>query len=227
MLSFRASRFRRHRFLKRKIVFSLMRRQRKQGQQTGNAAAVPTAPLSRPRTIRPSIRLRSAPIAKLMTTVSAMMTVPTGSCSTDGELLSPVYGSRQWRGELQPRYHLYLEYPVYSSGSYYYAKSCTIVDGNQQCNVGVYETGTTTYTTADVTVTGNASSGYDLNYTLTDDDGNAYTVSFTGLTLCDDGHIGSGSGTIDYNGEQIDIEFISCDEFTVTHDGTTETFDQN
>ena len=114
--------------------------------------------------------------------------------------------------------------PFLPSGTLSYAKYCTIEDGIENCNVGVYESETTTYYTADVSVSGNASSGYDISYILSDNVGHSYTVTFTDLRPCDDGGISSGSGVVNFNGEEIRIEFTDCGEYLVTHDGVTESF---
>lgn len=117
--------------------------------------------------------------------------------------------------------------PYSASGSLSYAESCRISDGIETCSVGVYKAEATTYHTSDVAVSGNSSSGYDVSYTLTDSEGNTYAVMFTGLTLCENGHIGSGSGTMTYNNdERLSIEFVSCDQFVVTYNGYTETYSQ-
>ena len=107
----------------------------------------------------------------------------------------------------QPYYELSYtsNFPFLPSGALSYAKYCTIEDGIENCNVGIYESETTTYYTADVSVSGNASSGYDVSYILTDSAGHSYTVTFTDLTPCDDGGISSGSGVVNFNGEEIRI----------------------
>lgn len=117
-------------------------------------------------------------------------------------------------------------FPDHPSGSLYYAESCTMTNGDMQCSTGVYESENTTYHTSDVTVTGDTASGYNINYTITDGDGNDCSVVFTGLTLCDNGNIGSGSGTITMDGDVIHIEFTNCNEFVVTYNGTSETYSQ-
>lgn len=117
-------------------------------------------------------------------------------------------------------------FPGVQSGSLYYAESCTMTDGEMTCSTGMYESDTTTYHTSDVSVTGDAVSGYNISYTITDGDGNVCTVSFTGLTLCENGNIGSGNGTVTMKGQVINIEYISCDEFVVTYNGNTDTYNQ-
>lgn len=114
----------------------------------------------------------------------------------------------------------------YTSGSCYYAEHCITVDGDEECSVGVTDIGTATYYTSDVSVSGDATSGYDISYYITDSDGNAFYIEFTDLIPCDDGGIGSGYGTVEYDGGYINIEFTSCDEFVVTYNGISETFDQ-
>ena len=114
--------------------------------------------------------------------------------------------------------------PFHESGAYHYTKSCETIDGENICSVGVHDSGTTTYRTSGVSVSGNSSSGYDVDYTLTDDAGNTCSVAFTDLTLCSDGCVGSGAGTIQYKGKEIRIDFTSCDEFVVSGDGFSETY---
>ncbi len=117
--------------------------------------------------------------------------------------------------------------PYNLSGSVHYAESCYLLDGTQECSVGIYESGTTTYHTSDVSVSGSASSGYDVSYTINDSDGHVFYVEFTDLTLCDNGKIGSGGGSIRFDADElISVEFISCEEAVVTYDGITETVSQ-
>lgn len=116
--------------------------------------------------------------------------------------------------------------PDNASGSLTYSETCDYNDGDLTCSTGVYEGGSTTYHTSGVSVSGDATSGYDVSYSIVDSDGNTWSVEFTDLTLCDSGNIGSGSGTVVYNGDTITIEFISCSQFQVTYDGNTETYEQ-
>ena len=114
--------------------------------------------------------------------------------------------------------------PLHESGAYHYAKTCETIDGQNSCSVGVHNSGSTTYRTSGVSVSGNASSGYDISYLLTDDAGNTYSVEFTDLTLCNDGGVGSGNGVIQYGGKEVRIEFTGCDEFVISGEGFSETY---
>lgn len=112
----------------------------------------------------------------------------------------------------------------YTSGSIYFYEYCNTVDGVETCSVGVHDAETTTYYTSEVSVSGDASSGYDVSYYITDDDGHEYYIEFLDLIPCEDGGFSSGSGTVSYGSDVISVEFLSCDEFTVTYDGVVETF---
>ena len=158
-------------------------------------------------------------------------------CITNDEGYEFVYnGTLTMDGVLYTRYTGTLEYnidalytsdmPGYESGSADYSETCEISYSTSTCSAGVYDGDTTTYHTSGISVSENASSGYDVSYTIVDSDGNTWSVDFTGLTLCDNGNIGSGSGTVVYNGDLISIDFISCSQFQLTYDGNTETFAQ-
>ena len=127
------------------------------------------------------------------------------------------------------RHHYYdlsytSNFPFLPSGTISYEKYCTIVGGVEHCNVGVYESETTVYYTEDVSVTGNASSGYDVSYILTDTAGHSYAAAFLDLIPCADGGISSGSGVVSLNDEEISIVFTDCGAYSVSYNGNTETF---
>lgn len=118
-------------------------------------------------------------------------------------------------------------FPLYPSGTLRYTEICSIRDRVQTCSTGVYVSETTAYYTSEVSVSGDAESGYDANYTITDSEGNTFYVEFTGMKPCVNGNVGSGRGSVTYNGDEvISIEFISCEEFTITYNGNTETYSQ-
>lgn len=77
-----------------------------------------------------------------------------------------------------------------------------------------------------VVIEGDNDSGYSIDAVIEDDEGNRYELSFTGLTVCENGNFGTGSGTISYNGDTIGVEFISCDEVVITYQGVSETLAQ-
>lgn len=117
--------------------------------------------------------------------------------------------------------------PFHPSGTLRYNQICYWNEGVQNCSTGVYKSESTTYTTSDVSVSGNTSDGYNVDYTISDSQGYSYYVEFADLVLCENGHIGSGGGTVTFNGsEELSIDFISCDEFKVTHNSVAETLAQ-
>lgn len=116
--------------------------------------------------------------------------------------------------------------PLYGSGSMTYFEICHTVDGIKSCYPGVYDSETTTYTTSDIVVSGDSSSGFNVSYTMKDTEGQTFSIEFTGLTLCTNGNIGTGNGTVTYGSEIISIEFTNCDEFTISHDGNSSVYSQ-
>ncbi len=118
------------------------------------------------------------------------------------------------------------------SGSYEEEVSCTYTDGvsfdldSDSCTTSfVYSEDDVTYRTESVIVTGNNSVGYDVDFEFADED-NTYDVSLTGITVCENGNLGSGMGTVSVNDESITLDFISCDSVTITYNGESETIAQ-
>ena len=58
--------------------------------------------------------------------------------------------------------------PDNASGSLTYSETCDYNDGDLTCSTGVYEGGSTTYHTSGVSVSGDATSGYDVSYSIVD-----------------------------------------------------------
>jgi hypothetical protein len=131
-----------------------------------------------------------------------------------------------WTSDMEYNLTCNSNIPSYPSGSYYFSESCTTIDGESTCAIGAFESGADTYSTIDLLVSENDDTGIDLEYSMTDNNGNTYTVEFEDLTLCENGNIGSGGGSITYNGSDISIDYISCDQFMVSYNGVTETYSQ-
>ncbi|WP_317931815.1 hypothetical protein [Halioxenophilus sp. WMMB6] len=119
------------------------------------------------------------------------------------------------------------------SGSFRQSASCTFsngvdnIDDDLDCTYTTYYQGTRgEYEATDIVVTGNNDSGYDISATVVDAQGNSFDAMFSGLTVCANGNIGSGSGTINFNQGSIDLEYISCDEMVITFQGNAETVAQ-
>jgi len=94
----------------------------------------------------------------------------------------------------------------------------------QQSN---YTVGSTTYRFDSGSISGNASSGYNLSGTL-DDGKNSFGIEVTGLTQCSNGNIEQGTIAIAVNdSETITATFPNCNEFVVTYQGVANTYPQN
>ena len=73
-------------------------------------------------------------------------------------------------------------------------------------------------------VTGNAYSGYNVSGSVTDPDHGLIEISASGLTFdCPGGQPGSGSITVTGANTTLEVNFVSCSEFTVTLNGVSET----
>lgn len=85
-----------------------------------------------------------------------------------------------------------------------------------------------TYRTTSSEVTGNSSSGYDVSARVYDPDHGYIDIQASGITVCDNGGIGSGTISVtDSSGDAVlTIEFSSCDSMTVTYNGNAQTYDQ-
>lgn len=83
-----------------------------------------------------------------------------------------------------------------------------------------------TYRTTDYTVSGDASSGYDVSARVYDPDHGYVEIAATNITVCANGNIGTGTITVtDSTGTNImTVTFTSCSEYTVTYNGVTDTY---
>ena len=83
-----------------------------------------------------------------------------------------------------------------------------------------------TYSIKDLEVTNDAN-GIDMSGEFSGKEG-TFDYTAEDLTLCANGNIGSGSITLEDkdSGDTIEVEYISCDEYTVTEDGETTTHEQ-
>lgn len=82
----------------------------------------------------------------------------------------------------------------------------------------------TTYTTSNMEVTGDAS-GYNVNGSVTHPDHGTITISATGITFdCPGGYPGTGEITVTASGGvTATITFNDCNSFTIDYDGATTT----
>jgi hypothetical protein len=78
-----------------------------------------------------------------------------------------------------------------------------------------------TYRVTDASVSGNNSSGYNINATVYDPDYGYFTISSSNLTFCDSGLPGSGSITYTDGSESVTVDFLSCTEYQYTYNGDT------
>lgn len=81
-----------------------------------------------------------------------------------------------------------------------------------------------TYQTENMQVSGNASSGYNVSGSVTDPDHGVIEISASGLIFnCTGGQPSSGSITVTGANTTLEVNFVSCSEFTVTLDGVPQT----
>ena len=83
-----------------------------------------------------------------------------------------------------------------------------------------------TYSIKDLEVTSDAD-GVNMSGEFSGKEG-TFDYTAEDLTLCDNGNIGSGTITLEDkdSGDTVEVEYISCDEYTVTEDGETTTHEQ-
>ena len=116
------------------------------------------------------------------------------------------------------------------SGSYQASESCTQENQQLVCTVGssYVSSDGDTYTLSDASLSGDSQSGYNYSGTLTDTNNNTYSIDARGITVCDNGNIGTGTIDIDINGSDFaEVSFSDCDNFTVTYNGETSTLPQD
>jgi len=155
-----------------------------------------------------------------------------GSIYVEMDFPSENQGSSYWRFDLS--YTSNHPAVIPSSGSWFEEVSCTFTDGinysfdDEDCTETLIfsDSNDEEYRTEDVVVSGDNQNGYDVDFEFIDEDGTAFSASFTDLTVCQNGNIGSGSGAIVINEDELVIDFISCSEFTVTYNGETTALNQ-
>ena len=114
-----------------------------------------------------------------------------------------------------------------------YSGQTETLNGSMSCNNGVcsenlnYSGSFTnrTYETENMQVTGNASSGYNVSGSVTDPDHGVIEISASNVIFdCDpNGQPSSGSITVTGANTTLEVNFVSCSEFTVTLDGDSQT----
>lgn len=115
--------------------------------------------------------------------------------------------------------------------SFKFRLNCTITNSNKSCTeeaLHLSDSGDE-MRLANFLVTGDESSGFDVEGNFEIDGGNSYQLSAESLSRCENGYMGSGGLTL-YSGSDLvmTIEFINCDEFTyTTNDGGSETISYN
>ncbi len=79
-----------------------------------------------------------------------------------------------------------------------------------------------------VQVSGNNTSGYNVSVRVYDEEFGYVDISATGITICDNGNIGTGQIQVtDSTGNVVlQIDFTNCDQMVVTFDGVGTTLDQ-
>lgn len=109
------------------------------------------------------------------------------------------------------------------SWTWKFNETCNTVNGVETCSSSsapyVASSGTS-YTFENASVSGNNSSGYNIEGELTDNQGNSFDVSVEGLTQCDSGNISSGTITITSStGEIVSVTFPNCNECVIGYAG--------
>ncbi len=78
-----------------------------------------------------------------------------------------------------------------------------------------------TYRVSDVSVSGDNSSGFDIDATVYDPDYGYFTITASNVTFCSSGFPGTGSVTYTDGSSSVTVDFLSCTEYQYTYDGTT------
>lgn len=116
------------------------------------------------------------------------------------------------------------------SWTWVYAETCNTVNGVETCTTSsapyVASSGTS-YTFENASVSGNNSSGYNIEGDLTDNQGNSFNVNVEGLTQCGTGNISNGTITITSStGEVVSVTFPNCSECVISYAGDSWTIPQ-
>lgn len=116
-----------------------------------------------------------------------------------------------------------------------YAGETTTITGTYSCNAEgscSYEDnfveGGTSYSVSNVSVSGNNSSGFSVSARVSHEDYGYIDIEATGLILCPGGGFETGTISVaDSSGSAVlQIDFINCNEMTVTYEGVAETVSQ-
>ena len=106
----------------------------------------------------------------------------------------------------------------------------TATCGSNGCTYSSNYTGSNnvTYTSSNVSVSGNNSSGYNISATITDPTYGSITIVASNITICGNGNIGTGTIIItDSTGsEVISATFPDCSTMIYTYNGVTTTVTQ-
>ncbi|PCJ86494.1 MAG: hypothetical protein COA54_08690 [Thiotrichaceae bacterium] len=83
-----------------------------------------------------------------------------------------------------------------------------------------------TYEVSDISVSGNASSGYTISATITDPDNGIITITTTSPIIldCPNGQPGSGEIVVSDGSNTMIVTFIDCNSFSINFNGSTNTF---
>ena len=113
------------------------------------------------------------------------------------------------------------------SNDIYLSETCVISNRISNCTESYNhrsEDGTE-YELSETTIDGSEDTGFTIEGTVSDNNGNSYAISFQGLKTCENGNFSEGSGTITINNENsIFIKFEDCNTFTVTYDGVSNLY---
>ena len=110
------------------------------------------------------------------------------------------------------------------------SETCNTVNGVKTCSSSsepYTASSGVIYTFENANVSGNNSSGYNIEGDLTDNQGNSFNVNVEGLTQCDSGNISSGTITITSStGEVVSVTFPNCSECVISYAGNAWTIPQ-
>ena len=154
-------------------------------------------------------------------------TVFNGNTIWEYTFTDPDNGSRKWYYDVSA-----LMTTPYDpqSWTWKYNETCNTVNGVETCSSSsepYTASSGTSYTFENASVSGDSSSGYNIEGDLTDNQGNSFNVNVEGLTQCDSGNISSGTITITSStGEVVSVTFPNCSECVISYAGNAWTIPQ-
>lgn len=117
-----------------------------------------------------------------------------------------------------------------NSGRIEGTETCTLMGDVETCSFSSSYTSAngTVYTSRNVEIDGNQSSGFNITGTIEDDEGNTFEIDVSGFVLCENGNVQSGEIVITLANQQvINVTYPNCNECIITYQGVARTVPQS